>query len=278
MLVDLHIHTTASDGTWTPKHLIGQIKKRGLGLFAVADHDSIDSVDETQRLVEHEKGLKFIKGVEISASFKHSFFHILGYGINVHDKGIFNLLKHNVDLFNEFQKKIVKHFSLSVEEFVEYKNDHSRGGMKALNFFLDKGACNDLDHYLKMIYKDNKFEPPAYLAVENVIKVIHAAGGVSILAHPGSTLTNDGLTFADIEEMIEIGVNGLECYSQYHTKEMTAKFVKFCHKRKLLITGGSDCHGNLIAARRLGYPEVHLSQLNLGKLLTANCFFSNLTE
>lgn len=265
MLVDLHIHTDASDGTWGPLDLLSKIKEAGIGLFAVADHDSIGNVERLEGLVKGG-GLKFIPSVEISSTFNGTFFHILGYGIDIHSKLISDLLKKNIDLFKNFQDEVVKGLFFSMSEFKSYSYDRSRGGFKLLNFMVDKGVCKGIGDFVKLVFKEKRFVSPEYGPIEDAIKIINESGGFSVLAHPGSTLTSDGLDFDDLNEFVSCGLNGIECYSQYHDKAMTKKFVDFCRERGLLITGGSDCHGDFVSERKLGVPKVELKDLNLGEL------------
>ena len=266
MLADLHIHTDASDGTWSPSVLVKKVKERGLGLFAVADHDSVMNVAQTQILSKSE-GIRYLRSVEISSIFDGNFFHILGYEIDIENKKLSDLLSFNISIFFEFQERVIKGFSLSIDDFRNYTYDKSRGGMKILNFMIDRGACKDIVDYIRLVYKENSFDPPPYKTVKEVVQLIKDAGGVPVLAHPGSKLTSSGLKIDDLKKFTAWGIEGLECYSQYHDKKTTEDFVNFCNEHDLLITGGSDCHGDFIPTRRLGYPEVDVKDLRLGKLI-----------
>ena len=90
------------------------------------------------------------------------------------------------------------------------------------------------------------------------------AGGVVILAHPGAGFYN-GSGMDELDQLVEMGLQGLECYSFHHDKTMTGRFIDYCRSRDLLITGGSDCHGGFVG-RALGVPVVHTRDLRLGML------------
>ena len=103
------------------------------------------------------------------------------------------------------------------------------------------------------------FPPP-----EEALAVARGAGGVAVLAHPGESFYN-GLDTARLDNLVDMGLQGLECYSFHHDVVTTRRFLDYCRNRDLLITGGSDCHGGF-AGRAIGVPPVHASDLRLGVL------------
>ena len=270
MKVDLHIHTTASDGCWDPTDLIQEIKKAGIGLFAVTDHDSIGSVELTSQLAK-DACLGFIRGVEFTVKYDGKICHILGYGIDPNNPEIIKLCIDNTRRMRELNldqvKQIIKDgIHIDFEEYKEYKFDKKRGGGMLTNYLIDKGHFKNFKESLTYVAKTVKWTTPDYLSPEEVIKIIKQASGHPILAHPGSTLLSGGLSDKELDRLIEMGIEGLECFTNYHDEELTDRFLKFCKDRNLLLTAGSDCHGPLLEERVLGKPSAELDQLNLGPI------------
>lgn len=270
MRVDLHIHTTASDGCWDPADLIREIKKAGIGLFAVTDHDSVGNVRTTAELAD-ESDLNFIKAVEFTAKYDSKICHILGYHIDPENPEIIKLCNDNTERMRNLNYDQVKQIvedgiNIDLDEYKNYKFDKKRGGAALTNYLVDKGFFKTFKESLIYVAKTVKWTVPDYLSPEDVTKIIKQAGGYSVLAHPGSTLLSEGLSDQDIEGLIEMGIEGLECFTNYHDKELTERFLEFCKTRNLLITAGSDCHGPLLEERALGEPSVVLDQLSLGPI------------
>lgn len=271
MKADLHIHTTASDGTWTPQELVKEAVQEGLGALAVTDHDSVANVAETQRLAE-EAGLKFLPAAEVCATKNNIMFHILGYGIDINSKILLELLQHNENLL---QQKDVESIALlekegwdvSVAEFAGYDYDRRRGGWRALAYLQDKGLCRDVNDFFGRIFtKEHKLGFPVFPAVDEVIRTIHHAGGAAVCAHAASGFHGPGVNKV-LDMLADEKFDGFECYHSGHSPEDTDILLKYCHKRGLMISGGSDCHGTFVKTRFLGQPEITAEDLYLPGLL-----------
>lgn len=270
MRVDLHIHTTASDGCWYPGDLIDAVQKSNVGLFAVTDHDSVGNVRQTAEL-SSKADLNFIKGVEFTTKFGQKICHILGYGIDPENEEIIKLCNENTARMarlnlEQMQQLIDQGLDVDINEFRTYKFERSRGGGTVTNFLIDKGYFKTFKESLKFVAKRVKWSVSDYPTPEDAVKVIRQSGGYPILAHPGSKLISDGLSDNILDELISMGIEGLECYTNYHNKDDIKRFLKYCRKNDLLITAGSDCHGPLLKERKLGHPVAHLSDLNLGPI------------
>ena len=197
MQVDLHIHSTASDGTWTPPEVVAAALAAGLGAIAVTDHDSVANVAATHELAV-AAGLKFIPGAEICSTKDDFCFHILGYGINVTNKRLLDLLEHNERLLNSKDDESIKMliergWPLDFEEFLRYDYDRRRGGWKALAFLQDKGLCGDVNDFFSRIFtKEHDLGFPVFPSIKEVVDAIHAAGGVALCAHAASSFMGRG--------------------------------------------------------------------------------------
>ena len=268
---DLHIHTQASDGTWTPRELVEQVRKKNLGLFAVTDHESVASVAETEALAQ-AAGIKFLRGVEISTTTEDMCFHVLGYGIDVGNQELLSLLAHNERLLLQKDEDSVellqsKGWPISLEDYHNFHFEHSKGGFKALQYLISKGLCRDVNDFFGRIFTlENNLGFPTFPSIEEAIAAIHAAGGLAFLAHAASSFHGPGLA-ATLHYLSDKNFDGFECYHTSHSKEDTAGLLEYCRRHHKLISGGSDCHGDFATQRVLGRPEIYLEDLNLGGLL-----------
>lgn len=271
MRVDLHIHTTASDGTWTPAELIEQAAAAGLKALSVTDHDSVANVAEAEKLAR-AAGMKFIPAAEICATKDGTMFHILSYGVDIGNRELLSLLQHNEKLLNDKDVDSIavlerEGWPVSVQEFARYDYDRRRGGWRALAYLQDKGLCRDVNDFFGRIFtKEHNLGFPEFPAVQEVIATIHAAGGAAVCAHAASGFHGPGLE--NVLELLEDeSFDGFECYHSGHSKENTQKLLEYCRRRKLLISGGSDCHGTFVPGRDLGKPVITIDDLYLPGLL-----------
>ena len=185
--VDLHIHSTASDGTWTPQELVNAAQAAGLGLIAVTDHDSTANVAETMRIAA-ANGIKCLPGVEVCSTKDGMSFHILGYGIDTANKPLQELLAHNTYLLEKkdddsVQLLIKQGWPLDFKEFQNYTYDRRRGGWKSLAYLIDKGLCSGVNDFFKRIFTaENDLGFPEFPPISEVIAAIHGAGGAALCA------------------------------------------------------------------------------------------------
>ena len=269
MRTDLHIHTIASDGRWTPERVVAEVQARSIGLFAIADHDSVASVLPAESLAR-EAGLAFMHGVEVSTLLDGSLFHVLAYGFDMDDLPLATLLRENrarLDQSNEdtIHCLIAAGYEIDLDDYAAYEYDPTWGGWKVLNFLIDRGFCADVGDYVRNLRASLSTEWPPFPHPAEAVAAIREAGGVPILAHPAVSLRDGGVSEKTLHPFLDFDIAGLECYSHYHD-ETTARFcLDWCDRHDLLITGGSDCHGGFVG-RELGVPVVDTADLRLGEL------------
>ena len=268
MRADLHIHTTASDGCWPPERVVAEVEARAIGLFAIADHDTIANVPSTKALAR-EAGLGFLHGVEVNTRLDGHIFHVLAYGFDLEAPALATLLHENSARTDRYNENIVRcliaaGYPIDLDDYFAYAYDRTRGGWKPLNFAIDRGLCADLGGYFGLI-ADLPAELPSFPHPAQAIAAIRDAGGVPILAHPGISLAYAGVTEETLRPFLDFDLAGLECYSYYHDDATTRFCLDWCKRHDLLITGGSDCHGGF-AGRELGVPVVDVADLRLGEL------------
>jgi len=270
--VDIHIHTRASDGVWSPRELIEELRREEIGFFAVTDHDTTANVPATQALAR-EENLLFLRGVEINTSLEGHVLHILGYDIAPETAPLQELLSVNRSLMADNDYEILRvleadGFPVDWEKFQHYTYDRSRGGFPGLNFCIDEGYCSDVSDFFGRLFGPHRRLPmPTYPHPRDAIEAILNAGGVPVLAHPfGSISGGERDYLASFRTLLELGIHGLECHTPYHSSEQTQEARAFCDEHGLLITAGSDTHGPFTVRRKLGRPHVTTADLRLGEI------------
>lgn len=267
---DLHIHTTASDGRWTPAQVVAGCQTAGIGLLAVADHDTTDNVLATEMLALRA-GLSFLRAVEVSTMDRGLMLHILGYAIDPANPELALMLEENRTKLEatddeDIRKLIRLGYPLDYEDYLAYTYDRTRGGFKSLNYLIDQGLCADATDFFQTIRAQLDHPWPDFAAPAEAMHAIRGAGGIPVLAHPGVTFEKvGGVTEAALDALLDLGIAGLECYSQYHDEATTTFCLAWCAKHDLIVTGGSDYHGGFVG-RQLGVPEATTVQLRLGSL------------
>lgn len=269
-MIDLHLHTTASDGVWTPKELLEHVKAAGVTTFAVTDHDVIDGALEMKKLTENED-ITFIFACEIACMHKGIQYHITSYDFDEENPELLALIRRNQEERTAVDALTIKvlhdmgHY-IDVEAFETYEYDPKRGGWPALNFLIDQGVVNNIGEFFKVVPPEIKF---TFHTPEEVINTVHKAGGYAVLAHPNAYKKGARMTYEELDEWKERGIDAIECYTPYN-KEGDAKYYSnYCKKNNVGISGGSDCHGGFIG-RAIGRPRVEAEQLRLPFLKTSD--------
>lgn len=248
--VDLHLHTTASDGVLSPSEIVQYAKGKGLKAIAITDHDTIDG--NAEALDEGAKsGLEVISGVEISAQFDLGSMHILGLFIDIGNTA----LKERLSLLQETRaqrnpKMVEKLRELGVELSYDEILHVSGGGQVGRPHFaqvlLRKGYVNTVqeafDRYLgkgaPAYVNKFRFEP------EETMELIREAGGIPVLAHPFTLhIPSPHQLDALLGELVPLGLMGIEVFYPEHTKDQISLYKGLAQKHDLLVTGGSDYHG-----------------------------------
>lgn len=265
-LVDLHVHTNASDGTWDLKETIAMIINKNIMYFSITDHDTIENSLKALEYIPRNK--KFVLGSEISSTYKGKEYHILAYDFDYENEGLIDLLKENQLIRKKYNDGLIRYLKEyevinDISDYDNYMWDLARGGWKSLNYLIDKGVVKNLESYFELIkisQLELEFKSPAV-----VIDKIHKAGGYCILAHPsayGEKYMEENL----LENWVTFGIDGLECYSPYFESIYDADYyVKFCENKNLMISGGSDCHGEF-NVRSIGVPKVTWEATKLEKI------------
>ena len=277
MLVDLHIHTYYSDGTMSPKEVVEDAKRKNLGIIAITDHDVLDSYEELK--VEAEKaGIIAIRGVEIDSIFEGHLVHLLAYKFEDNEK-LFKLINHAKEQLLETSIELIRRMEndyegISLEDYNSYEYERRKGGWKGIHYLHDRKITEGLFDGVKFYGKyDCGHEKFAFPSVGEVCNTVHDANGYVVLAHPCNYYSNKNKE--EILEKLEIlknlGIDGVECYYPANSDLMTNTCLEFCKDNNLIITAGSDGHGDFGAVSKgieyyIGAINKDSEILNINKL------------
>jgi 3',5'-nucleoside bisphosphate phosphatase len=243
-MIDLHLHTTASDGTDSPSDLIAACRVAGLTAVSVTDHDTMAGVDEAESAAR-AAGLQCVPGIEITAAWNSRDIHILGYYLNHRSPRLAAFLGGQRD-DRVRRARLVGARLVALGAPVDMEALIARtGGRPVLRphiaaALVEAGhAAGEQDAFDRFIGEGRPaFVPRAGASPADVIRAIREAGGVSSLAHPGITGAD-----ALIPEMAAAGLDALEVYHADHSPDDTARYRALAHDLGLAVTGGSDYHG-----------------------------------
>ena len=271
--IDLHMHSMYSDdGEYTPTQLVDMCHEAGVKIMAIADHNWVKANEEAKKHAD-ELGMTYIPAIEIDCTYKGVNLHVLGYGID------------NQEVFNQLGEDIEKQEIACSMKKLELTNalgfDLKKEQLDALSIngvytgeMFGEALLNDSrydDHELLKPYRqggersDNPYVnfywdyyaqgKPCYTEIhfptlEETIQLIHQHGGVALLAHPGNNLKGQ---FELFDEMVALGLDGVECFSSYHTTETNEYFYNKAKELNVLYTCGSDFHGKT-------KPSIHLGE------------------
>ena len=201
LFVDLHVHSYFSDGSMSPVEIAASANEKGVGLLALADHDTIEG-NELLRTECLKYGIQCIPAVEIDSIDGNTNFHILAYGYNSGDCEFINFLKHTRFLLDESGIKLVElmkkdYQGFSLSDYMDFTYDKRLGGWKALHYLMAKGLTASLKDGVKFYFQyDMSYDKAGYSTIAAIAYRIKKAGGYSVLAHPGELINVDNIDFS----------------------------------------------------------------------------------
>ncbi len=257
MCIDLHTHSVYSDGTNSPAELIKIAVDSDLHAISLTDHDTIDGIDEFLHH-GHSTKIKVIQGLEICATHNKTSLHILGYGIDYRQQELNSKLsllqrgreERNRKIITQLQKLGIDISDLELQN----KSRCGQAGRPHIASILKqkkivKTMAHAFKHYLRK-------GAPAWaerftFSAAETIDMIHQAGGIAVLAHPGHIDNSMKKQPQLIRELCQRGLDGLEIYYPGHTKKIQRFFIELAKRHQLIATGGSDYHGENKPQRKL---------------------------
>ncbi len=251
MSIDLHTHTTSSDGTMTPAELVEYAHKKGLSAIAVTDHDSIDGVDEAVA-TGNMLGIEVVAGVELSVEYGGHNIHLLGYLFDCQHKELRLALGKLQEGRAERNKIIIDKlnelgFAVHSRELINSASSGQNGRPHIARLMLEKGYVQTMDEAFDKYLGQGKpaYAPRFIYQVGDAISLIKNAGGISVVAHPLQLeKLVDNLAYA-LHQLSEMGLDGVEVYYPNHSSKFRKKLMAIAEKDRLLLTGGSDYHGSI---------------------------------
>lgn len=246
MKFDLHLHSTASDGRYSPEELVSTAATLGLEVIAITDHDSVEGIAPALKAAQAFPTLKVIPGVEVSTDVPHGEVHVLGYFIDYTDA---ELIKKLIELRGSrkirAQKMIAKLANLGIhiewDRVQEIAGSGSVGRPHIAQAIIEKGYVqSSKEAFVKYIGR----EGPAYaerekMTPEEVVELLVKVGGLPVLAHPADMENLEDL----IPRLQGVGLIGLEVYYSNYNPRSIQQLASIAHKHGLIATGGSDYHG-----------------------------------
>lgn len=245
MRIDLHLHSTASDGSLSPSALVWAARAGGLDVIAITDHDTCAGISEAQRALATQ--LQVIPAIELSTTHESCEQHILGYFINPLHPAIqeyaHNAVQKRQDRIDGMIQRLKPYgINLTLRDVISTADPAPRalGRPHLARTLVQRGFVQTVNEAFERFIGDQgpAFLPTDLLSPQQGIDLIHQAGGVSVWAHPRANAVDRNLT-----QFIEWGLDGVECYRPNAAPSETLHLEELAQRRGLLTTGGSDWHG-----------------------------------
>lgn len=249
--IDLHMHSTISDGTDTPEEMLGKVKAAGIDLFSVTDHDAIKACVSIKEILRADCPL-FISGVEFSCKDSLGKYHILGYGYDSSAEAICSLVEEG---HSSRMKKLGMRLQVLRETFgIEFSDKdtaelyaNNNPGKPHIAKLLVKYGFAETVNQAFTDYLNKVKIPNIYIRPEKAISAILESGGIPVLAHPSFGSGDEVIMGGDMDErlqrLIGFGIKGVEAYYSGFSPAMQKEILGFAEKYNLYVTAGSDYHG-----------------------------------
>ena len=265
MFADLHLHTNFSDGTYTPEELVSQAAKQRLVAIAVTDHDTVEGCERAANACRALE-IEFIAGTELTAEQNDNEIHILGYLLDTHNpKLLSEIAKFQAVRQSRIREMVAKLNALNVplrtEDVFALANCRSPGRPHVARALVKAGLVGSLDEAFERFLKKHRpaWVPKAKMSALVAIELIHQAGGMAVMAHPGLNRSDEV-----IPDLVAAGLDGIECFHTKHSTAIAEHYLEIADKYNLLVTGGSDCHGLSKGKPLIG--TIHLPYQHVEKL------------
>ncbi len=250
-MIDLHVHSTASDGTFSPTEIIDMAIAKKLRAIALTDHDTLAGIDEFLAAAK-DQDIIAIPGVEVACNWYGASLHLLGLFVDHGNHELNKLLTEIRDNRRLRNQRIIDNLNsngIEIEraEIEAYSDGQALGRPHIARALIGKGLCRDMqDAFTRFIGRDAPCYSRRYLPMpERTIATLHQAGGVVILAHPfgGDKPPKTILVRRKVKRLVQMGIDGMEVYYSDYTCRQTERALKIARDLKLLHSGGSDFHG-----------------------------------
>ena len=266
---DLHLHTLFSDGTFTPEELVLRAQNAGLACIALTDHDTVEGCERAAAACAAVK-LGFIPGAELTAEHEDTEVHVLGYFLDTQNR----ILLDRIGKFQAVRQNRIHEMCaalnqlgipLKAESVFALANCRSPGRPHVARALVKEKLIGNLDEAFERYLKKGRpaWVPKTKMSALESVELIHQAGGLAVMAHPGLNRTDE-----IIPDLVGAGLDGIECFHTKHSTLMSERYLEIAEKYDLLVTGGSDCHGFSKKAPLIGtvkLPYEHVEKLYAAK-------------
>jgi 3',5'-nucleoside bisphosphate phosphatase len=250
---DLHVHTIASDSTLTPREVVAECAVHGVDTVAVTDHDTVDGVAETAA-AGREVGVRVVPGVEMTSYVDGREIHILGLFIDMQNDAFRDLARRACVARHERVHKMVDllqqhNINITADDVMAAAGPGVPGRPHVAQAMVKHGGVSSVSQAFKYyIANDGPAYVPKYdVSPAEVAGVIHGAGGVSVVSHPGV-----GLADLLVRQLIADGVQGIEAFHPMHSRAQVEHYLAMARELGALVSGGSDSHGGMRDVTRIG--------------------------
>lgn len=260
--IDLHTHTTASDGSLTPEALVQLAAQRGLRILAITDHDTVAGLSAAEAIAR-QYGVTLIPGIELSTAVPSGEVHILGYFIDPSDPGLQRHLVQLVEARRERAIRLVEQlrrlgFPVTLEDLEAIAGGGTMTRAHAARLLVARGFVQSIDEAFERYLGRNRpaYVPRTFPTPQEAVEIVRSAGGIPVLAHPLSASDLE----TTLEQLLAVGLMGLEAWYAEYPPATQRALAQRATELGLLTTGGSDYHGpGFRAARELGSVEIPLA-------------------
>lgn len=248
-MIDLHIHTCASDGTDDTSSLLERLRQAGIKTFAVSDHDTVDGISCMESLVPDD--MMFIRGIEFGCITEVRNCHILGYGFKPESKAFVRILEKarqkKQDVIHRHISFIASHYGIKLEEELIQQCGNADWKQLLGEILVSMGKADDIKMAIEKYIKPCQTND-IRLEAREAIEAILDAGGIPVWAHPyggyGKRDMDDEEFNKQLHILFDAGLQGLECYYSAFGQEQVEKLLATAKMHNLLVSGGSDYHGD----------------------------------
>ena len=265
--IDLHMHSTVSDGTDTPEQILERVRQAGLDLFSVTDHDAVKAGRILRKILQADDP-QFVCGVEFSCKDENGNYHILGYGFDPEDPAVQRVVQGGHALRME---KVTKRldflkqkfgFAFPEEEIRRLLAMDNPGKPHIGNLMVKYGFAKTKESAIRDFINQARF-PSAYVRPEEAISGSLKGGGIPVLAHPFYGNGDDLIVGEDMERrllyLMDFGLQGVEAFYSGFTEKLISQMLEYARRYDLYVTAGSDYHGTnkLITLGDTGMSGTH---------------------
>ncbi|QEK12211.1 PHP domain-containing protein [Crassaminicella thermophila] len=263
--IDMHVHTSASDGIFSPTEIVRWSKKLGLKGISITDHDTVDGIEEAIEASKKYNDFVIIPGIEFSTLYNQIEIHILGYFIDYKNSEIVRITNNIKNYRLKRAKLIIEklrklNYDITLLEVYDKVKKGSIGRPHIARVLIDKGYVSSVQEAFEKLLQKGKaaYVERFKLTVDDAIKIIKRANGIPVLAHPG--LIDEKI---NVESLIYKGIEGIEVYHTKHLPFHNKIYLRLARKHNIFVTGGSDYHDEIVN----GVPAIGKVSISYDKII-----------